>query len=1739
MPAEDTECVAQWTINQYTISFDSDGGSEVASITQDYNTSVEAPANPTKTGYTFNGWSPAVPNPMPAEDTECTAQWTVNTYDITYKDQGDVAFSGVHGDGYPTTHTYDATTALVDPTKTGYTFGGWYDNAGCTGEALMEIGGTAYTEDFTLYAKWTANTYEVTLNPNSGSGGSASVTMTYNSSEHTAITNPTRTGYTFHSWNTTTSSSTRKIVISSKGVMSENVAGYTGAGGVWIRTTATTLYARWTANTYTGTNKLKKNGGNKDGSYTVKYAATSLTVTTAPSRTGYMVEGYYKEAECTTLVATTAGALQASTGYTNSSKKWNQTSAKDLYTKWTPIAYSVRFNKNDEDATGTMSDQDFTYDEAQTLTVNGFSKTGYTFVGWATEPSGDVVYSNSQSVNNLSATHDAVVDLYARWTAATYDVTLNSNGGTINAGNVENYTYGMGATLPTNVTRTGYDFGGWYDNSSFEGDAVTAISTSDTGAKEYWAQWTPNTNTPYVVKHYQQNLDGTYPEEPTDTDNETGTTDADVTPAVNSYTGFTAPSTQTVTILADGSRVVTYQYTRNSYNLTWDANGGELSGEYTSGSVKFGASITVPTATQENYEFDGWDEEPAATMPAEDKTYTAQWTLSAVTITWKSEDGETILETDPLVLIGATPSYDGETPTKATTEAYTYTFDGWSTTIGGDVVDPLPAVTEATTYYAHFFATANVASVKVGSTTTYYADFADAWDAANSATGTVTLKLLQTVEDIATSLAYTNAQNCTLDLNNHTLAGTVTKLIDVNATGKTFTIDDSSDDKGGKISMVTDANARVYCLFITAGEVHLNNGTIYSKNTHTYSSATANKSTAATAVYVTKSQKFIMDDGVVESEAQRSSLAIYASEAGTTTITINGGLVKGHTNKSTTAAGIYTYAKGLTVNGGRIVGHAYTSTAYGILLYGGSATLKGGEIEATNDTINSAGTTTTYGVYVRYSSSSYKGVLTVPATSTVKVLAKSRTTTACAVYVYASSTGSTIAGGTFTTIAKTSTTAQGINSAGTITVSGGTFNVYAASTTSTITTVPCGIYATRGTVTVNDNPTFNVTSGTSRAYGVFAYGTIGAKGTGKYSGTIKINGGTFNVKTEGTTTAYGAYAGLLGKNIIQKSENAGDTIFGQHYMPGIIEITDGTFNVSAKTNTAYGIVVTAANTESGDVGTTTRIPKVTVKGGKFNVTGTSKTYAVSTGATNTALVVEGGWYNINTNLSGYVAPTKDCNYYAQPLADATYKWQVVEVTNTGFYADIVDVDNTDSKFIVNVTGWAANGWPYTINGTAYEKTARETDRTLKIPYIGAPGDNFAIKVQKSDETTVSHRIYVIPQEVTSATTLTANQTKNIFVNNGATLTVTANVTTRNIYVAPDAKLVINSGKTLTADTIFLRTTATQAAELENNGTIASSTKVVYTRIIKDKDFHLFGLPLSCPVSSVRLSDGVVPPYTTGWVLRSYDEERRSNYGADDNNWTTLAADGTIAGGAGYELFSASNYYREFYFPVNLAELDNKVAVTYHLGEKGEKQAGWNAITSPFTKTYANTKVPEGLVVNWYQDGYNFYTQEIPTSIPPAYPFAIQATKNGYISFEGTSIAALMPRRRAAAQEEVQIQWIELDITNRNGTGDQTSVYSHPNRYDAVYQTGIDVAKRSLTASRAIIYSSHVYGDMAFAGVADSLLEQGVALTVYSPKPQELTISMRDNAWLERLAEVWLIDMETGAQIDLFDSDYTF
>ena len=140
---------AKWQLNQYTITFDTAGGSEVAPITQDYGTTITAPANPAKTGYTFAGWDREIPTTMPAGDMTITARWQVNQYTITFDTAGGSEVPSITQD-YGT-----AITPPAAPTRTGYTFAGWDKT----------IPSTMPAGDMTITARWTENRVIVIIRP--------------------------------------------------------------------------------------------------------------------------------------------------------------------------------------------------------------------------------------------------------------------------------------------------------------------------------------------------------------------------------------------------------------------------------------------------------------------------------------------------------------------------------------------------------------------------------------------------------------------------------------------------------------------------------------------------------------------------------------------------------------------------------------------------------------------------------------------------------------------------------------------------------------------------------------------------------------------------------------------------------------------------------------------------------------------------------------------------------------------------------------------------------------------------------------------------------------------------------------------------------------------------------------------------------------------------------------------------------------------------------------------------------------------------------------------------------------------------------------------------------------------------------------------------------------------------------------------------------------------------------------
>ena len=248
MPAENITVKAQWEINQYTIAFDTNGGSEIAPITQDYGTEITAPDNPTRKGYTFKGWDKEIPETMPAENITVKAQWEINQYTITFDTNGGSEIA-------PITQDYGTEiTAPDNPTRKGYTFKGWD----------KEIPETMPAENITVKAQWEINQYTITFDTNGGSE-IAPITQDYGT-EITAPDKPTRKGYTFKGWD-------KEIP---KTMPAENI----------------TVKAQWKINQYTIT--FDTNGGSEIAPITQDYG-TEITVPDNPTRKGYTFKGWDRE----------------------------------------------------------------------------------------------------------------------------------------------------------------------------------------------------------------------------------------------------------------------------------------------------------------------------------------------------------------------------------------------------------------------------------------------------------------------------------------------------------------------------------------------------------------------------------------------------------------------------------------------------------------------------------------------------------------------------------------------------------------------------------------------------------------------------------------------------------------------------------------------------------------------------------------------------------------------------------------------------------------------------------------------------------------------------------------------------------------------------------------------------------------------------------------------------------------------------------------------------------------------------------------------------------------------------------------------------------------------------------------------------------------------------------------------------------------------------------------------------
>ncbi len=411
--ASATHLYAKWTANMYTVTLNNQSAATAgtASLTATYGSAVPSITVPAKTGYTFGGYytgtggsgtqyitasGASARNWDITSATTLYAKWTPNTYTITYTLNG-----GTHSSGFPTTHTYGTATTLKSATRTGYTFNGWYTASDYSGSAVSTLDATAYTTNISLYAKWTGNTYTVTLNNQSAAtAGTASVTATYGSAVP-SITVPEKTGYTFAGYYTGTNGSGTQY-ISASGTSAKD----------WDIASATTLYAKWTPNTYTF--RFNANGGSGTmADQVVAYDEETYLNPCSFTKTGYHFVYW----------SLTPGGANA---YIDGHEIYNETTENNaiinLYANYAINTYKIKFaynsGVNTQYITGSLPSQmTCTYGQSYTLPANNIFRCGDTANGWnrASSGTGGTHYESGATVSNLTATHGATVILYTEW----------------------------------------------------------------------------------------------------------------------------------------------------------------------------------------------------------------------------------------------------------------------------------------------------------------------------------------------------------------------------------------------------------------------------------------------------------------------------------------------------------------------------------------------------------------------------------------------------------------------------------------------------------------------------------------------------------------------------------------------------------------------------------------------------------------------------------------------------------------------------------------------------------------------------------------------------------------------------------------------------------------------------------------------------------------------------------------------------------------------------------------------------------------------------------------------------------------------------------------------------------------------------------------------------------------------------------------------------------------------------
>jgi uncharacterized repeat protein (TIGR02543 family) len=536
-----------------------------------------------------------------------------------------------------------------------------------TGVNQVVLRVTAADGASTTYTVNITKNNSVQYDGNGSTGGSAPGSQTKTNGVALTLTANTgslvKSGYTFAGWNT----------------QADGLGTSYAVGASYAVEASLTLFAQWSANSLTVS--FDSQGGSSVEAGSTVTGGSIAASPGSPTRVGYTFTGWFTGS---------SGGSAVSFPYSH-----GQTASFSLFAQWSVITFAVTFSGNGSTGGSAPGSQTKTHGVALTLAANTGSlvKSGYTFAGWNTQADG----SGTAYAASASYTADAILALFAQWTANTLTVTYNSqSGGTIADGST--VTGGAIAASPGSPTRVGYTFTGWFAASS-GGSAVSFPYThGQTASFSLFAQWSANSLTVSFDSQGGSSVEAGS----TVTGGSIAASPGSPTRVGYTFTGWFAASS--------GGSAVSFPYTHgqtasfslfaqwsaNSYSITYDSNSASsgavpATGSYTTGGVAYPLATNSGSLARTGYAFVGWNTQSDGSgtsyvagsgtlTPSLNLTLFAQWTANTLTVTYNSQSGSTIAAGSTVTggSIAASPG----SPTRAG-----YTFTGWfAASSGGSAV---------------------------------------------------------------------------------------------------------------------------------------------------------------------------------------------------------------------------------------------------------------------------------------------------------------------------------------------------------------------------------------------------------------------------------------------------------------------------------------------------------------------------------------------------------------------------------------------------------------------------------------------------------------------------------------------------------------------------------------------------------------------------------------------------------------------------------------------------------------------------------------------------------------------------------------------------------------------------------------------------------------------------------------------------------------------------------------------